>query len=333
MTAKTQALIVICGPTAAGKSGLAMAIAQRLNSVILSADSRQVYREFSIGTAKPSLAEQQQVPHELVDICEPTETITLGDYQQRTQRLVAQYQAQLACHCPLLVGGTGLYIKAIARGLKIPRVPPQPLLRAQLNRQGQTLNYAVLKSVDPAATDRIHPNDAVRTQRALEVFYATGQPISDQQGENPPNYPILQLGVDTLGDEVGESHLPKGSASRATTAKTTQGKDRLRNRIARRTELMVEAGFVEEVQSLVQCYGEDLPLLNTLGYAEVCQHLRGEIDLAEAKRQVVLHTRQFAKRQRTWFRSVPEIEWLDSDSEDLVEQAWARVSAFLASLG
>jgi len=332
MTAKTQALIVICGPTAAGKSSLAMAIAQRLNSVILSADSRQVYRGFNIGTAKPSLAEQQQVTHELIDICEPTETLTLGDYQQRTQRRVAQYQAQLACRCPLLVGGTGLYIKAIARGLKIPRVPPQPRLRSQLSQQGQRLNYALLKSVDFAATERIHPNDAVRTQRALEVFYATGQPISEQQGENPPNYPILQLGVDTLGDEVGESRVPKGSTSRATTAKTALGKDRLCSRIAHRTELMVEAGFVEEVQALVQRYGEDLPLLNTLGYAEVRQHLRGEIDLAEAKRRVVLHTRQFAKRQRTWFRSVPEIEWLDSDAEDLVEQAWARIGPFLASV-
>lgn len=311
MDAKTQALIVICGPTAAGKSGLAMAIAQRLNSVILSADSRQVYREFDIGTAKPSLAEQQQVPHELVDICEPTETLTLGDYQQRTQQLIANYQAQLHCHCPLLVGGTGLYIKSITKGLKIPRVPPQPQLRAQLNQQGQKLNYALLKSVDIAATERIHPNDAVRTQRALEVFYTTGQPISDQQGENPPHYPILQLGVDSLND--------------------AEGNDLLRHRIARRTTLMVKAGFVEEVQTLVQRYGDDLPLLNTLGYAEIRQHLRGEIELAEAKRQVVLHTRQFAKRQRTWFRAVPEIEWLDSSEADLVEQAWQRIYPFLKS--
>ena len=309
MAAKTQALIVICGPTAAGKSSLAMAIAQRLDSVILSADSRQVYRDFDIGTAKPSLAEQAQVPHELVDICKPTVTLTLGDYQQRTQQLIATYQSHLDCHCPLLVGGTGLYIKSITKGLKIPRVPPQPALRVQLNQQGQKLNYALLKSVDIAATERIHPNDAVRTQRALEVFYTTGQPISDQQGENPPNYLILQIGVDSLNEAEGE--------------------DRLRERIARRTDLMVEAGFVEEVATLVQRYGEDLPLLNTLGYAEIRQHLRGEIDLAEAKRQVVLHTRQFAKRQRTWFRAVPEIEWFDSSDADLVERAWERVSQFL----
>ena len=309
MAAKTQALIVICGPTAAGKSGLAMAIAQRLNSVILSADSRQVYRNFDIGTAKPTVAEQQRVPHELVDIFEPTETLTLGDYQQRTQQLIGHYQSQLNCHCPLLVGGTGLYIKSITRGLKIPRVPPQPPLRIQLNRQGQKLNYALLKSVDLAATERIHPNDAVRTQRALEVFYTTGQPISDQQGENPPNYPILQIGVDTLNEGPGE--------------------DRLRTRIAHRTQLMLEAGFVAEVQALVQQYGESLPLLNTLGYQEICQHLRGDLSLAEAQQEIVLHTRQFAKRQRTWFRAVTDIEWLDSDDEALAERAWKRVSQFL----
>lgn len=309
MGAKTQALIVICGPTAAGKSGLAMAIAQRLNSVILSADSRQVYRNFDIGTAKPSLAEQQQVVHELVDICEPTETLTLGDYQQRAQQLVAQYQAQLDCHCPLLVGGTGLYIKSITQGLKIPRVPPQPGLRVQLDQQGQKLNYALLASVDAAAVERIHPNDAVRTQRALEVFYTTGRPISEQQGENPPQYPILHIGVDSLND--GE------------------GNDRLRPRIARRTALMVKAGFVEEVKALVDRYGEDLPLLDTLGYAEMRQHLRGEVELAEAQRQVVLHTRQFAKRQRTWFHAVPEIEWFNSADGDLIEPVWQRVSQFL----
>ena len=311
MGAKTQALIVICGPTAAGKSGLAMAIAQRLNSVILSADSRQVYCDFDIGTAKPSLAEQQQVTHELVDICQPTMTLTLGDYQQRTQQLIAKYQSQLDCGCPLLVGGTGLYIKSITKGLKIPRVPPQPHLRVQLNQQGQKLNYALLRSVDFPATERIHPNDAVRTQRALEVFYTTGQPISDQQGENPPPYPILQIGVDSL--------------------RGAEEKDRLRDRIAHRTDLMVESGFVEEVKTLVERYGEDLPLLNTLGYAEIRQYLRGEVDLAEAKRQVVLHTRQFAKRQRTWFRAVPEIEWFDSGDADLVEQAWERISQFLNS--
>ncbi|NJN30390.1 MAG: tRNA (adenosine(37)-N6)-dimethylallyltransferase MiaA [Synechococcales cyanobacterium RM1_1_8] len=356
--AKTQALIVICGPTAAGKSGLALALAQRFGSVILSADSRQVYRGFDIGTAKPSPQEQAQVPHGLIDLCDPRETLTLGDYQQRARVLIEQYQAagqvqyqvqarhqgesadsaqpqsqppgpaqgeRPAIACPLLVGGTGLYIKSITRGLRIPRVPPQAELRSQLARLGQTHNYSLLGAVDRTAQARIHPNDALRTQRALEVFYATGQPISAQQGEEPPDYPILQIGIDTgmdTGMDTGNA-LKTGDAA---------GEDRLRQRIAQRTDQMVAAGFVEEVAGLVQRYGDSLPLLSTLGYAEMRQHLRGEIDLTEAKRLTVLHSRQFAKRQRTWFRALPEIEWFDADAEDLVDRVGARVEAFWGAI-
>lgn len=318
MVAKTQALIVICGPTATGKSGLAMAIAQSLDSVILSADSRQVYRGFDIGTAKPTAAEQRQVPHALIDLCDPSETLTLGDYQQQAQALIAQGQAQLDCGCPLLVGGTGLYLKSITRGLRIPRVPPQPGLRAQLAHLGQTHNYALLRSVDLAAAERIHPNDALRTQRALEVFYATGRPISVQRGEAPPGYPILQIGLD-CPDPPGQARSPNVVAG-------------LGHRIARRVTAMVEAGFVAEVEALVQRYGPDLPLLKTLGYGEICRYLRGEWDLDEALAQTVLHTRQFAKRQRTWFRAVPGIEWFDADAPDLQDRVWARVGQFLAAI-
>lgn len=291
-------LIVICGATATGKSGLAIALAQRLNTKILSADSRQVYRQFDIGTAKPTLVQQQQVPHELIDICDPTETLTVADYQQQAQELIATAKN------PLLVGGTGLYIKAIVKGLKIPRVAPQPQLRSQFQQLGQSQCYAILQQIDPIATAKIHPNDAVRTQRALEVYYVTGQPISQQQGENPPEYPILQLGLQLESD-------------------------RLKQRIQHRAEEMVEMGFVEEVKNLVSQYGENLPLLNTLGYQEMIQYLLGNISLDEAIALTVLHTCQFAKRQRTWFRGIPEIEWFDVDSPDLLEQVWKRIQVFL----
>lgn len=296
---KHPQLIVICGATATGKSGLALELAQRLNTVILSADSRQVYREFDIGTAKPSVAERQLVPHYLIDICAPTETLTVADYQEQAQELITSLHSPL-----LLVGGTGLYIKAIVRGLKIPRVAPNENLRSQLSGLGQTQCYSFLQQVDPIAAEKIHPHDQVRTLRALEVFYITGRPISEQQGENPPNYPILQIGLQC------------------------QDADALTRRITQRTEMMVTAGLIEEVKTLVDKYSWDLPLLDTLGYREMKHYLAGDISLSEAKALTVVHTRQFAKRQRTWFRAYPDIQWFDADRPDLVDQVWQGVQEF-----
>ncbi len=345
-------LVVLCGPTATGKSGLAIALAKRLHCVILSADSRQVYREFNIGTAKPSIAEQQAVPHYLIDICDPRETLTLAEYQQQAQELIIRMQGRQQAggsgqqegggdkeggegreeNCkilypppsppfplspsslltprsrfpiPLLVGGTGLYIRSITRGLKIPRVPPQPELRSQLEALGQPQCYALLQQVDEASAAKIHPNDQVRTVRSLEVFYTTGRPMSEQQGEYPPAYPILQIGLDC------------------------QDTEKLRQRIAHRTQQMIADGFVEEVDYLCKKYGSDLPLLNTLGYAEFRQYRSGQLSLAEAKELTILHTRQFAKRQRTWFQADPSIEWFDADAPDLLEQVYLRVEKFL----
>lgn len=296
-------LIVICGATATGKSSLAIALAKRLNSAILSADSRQVYREFNIGTAKPAIAEQQTVPHYLIDICEPTDTLTLAEYQMQAQKLI-ETMHQESPITPLLVGGTGLYIRSITKGLKIPRVSPQPELRSQLQTLGQSQCYAMLQQVDQESAGKIHAHDQVRTLRSLEVFYTTGQPISAQQGEQPPAYPILQIGLE-CGDPV-----------------------QLHDRITQRTSQMVANGFVAEVEFLCQKYGADLPLLNTLGYAEFRQFLTGKISQTEAISATILHTRQFAKRQRTWFRAYPEIEWFDADAPDLVDQVWQRIEAF-----
>ncbi len=291
-------LITICGATATGKSGVALALAGRLQSSILSADSRQVYREFDIGTAKPTAVDRASVPHHLIDICDPRETLTLADYQQQAQNLIAAVDSPL-----LLVGGTGLYIKSVVKGLKIPRVGPIPELRSQFAELGQSQCYAMLQQVDRPAADKIHANDPVRTSRALEVFYVTGRPISEQQGENPPNYPILQIGLD-CDIEV------------------------LVDRIKQRTEQMLESGWLTEVEYLCQKYGCDLPLLNTLGYQEMKQYLAGDIKLEAAKELTVLHTRQFAKRQRTWFKAYSEIEWFDVSLPDLCDRVWHRVAEF-----
>lgn len=329
-------LIVICGATATGKSGLAIQLAHRLPAAILSADSRQVYREFDIGTAKPSTVERQQVPHYLIDICDPKITLTLADYQAQAQDLIAQFHGRQLIQnwvrpqghsldfgsptlqprrdfppdcptIPLLVGGTGLYIKSILRGLKIPRVAPQPELRAQLTLLGQPWCHALLQQVDPLAAQKIHPNDRVRTLRALEVFYVSGSPISQQQGEHPPSYPILQIGLDA-------------------------DLEALEKRIARRTAEMIATGFVTEVESLCHKYGADLPLLNTLGYQEIKQYLVGDLSLQAAEAQTVLHTRQFAKQQRTWFRADSTILWFDADAPDLLDRVWGQIKQFAGQL-
>jgi tRNA dimethylallyltransferase len=164
-----------------------------------------------------------------------------------------------------------------------------------------------LSQVDAVAASKIHPNDEVRTLRALEVFYVTGIPISQQQGENPPPYPILQIGLNCSPDE-------------------------LQKRIEQRTETMIEMGLVKEVENLINKYGWDLPLLNTLGYSEIKDYLNHKITLLEAKEEIILHTRQFAKRQRTWFYADAEIEWFDVTIPTFLETVWQRIKQFLDSL-
>lgn len=289
-------LLVIGGATATGKSGLAIALAERLQGAVLSADSRQVYREFDLGTAKPSQADRKLVPHYLIDICEPTETLTLAQYQRQTQGLIQQFH-QAGTSVPILVGGTGLYIDAVVKGLNIPPVAPQPALRQQITALGQPHAYALLQSLDPTAAQRIHPNDPVRTVRALEIGYVTGRPPSALQGENPPAYPILYLGLDADADT-------------------------LHRRIAQRAHTMIEMGLVDEVIRLVAKYGADLPLLQTLGYREMLTYLDGGCTLDSALEAIILHTRQFAKRQRTWFRNRATVQWFEAGAPDLVDQVW-----------
>jgi tRNA dimethylallyltransferase len=294
-------LIVILGATATGKTSLAIALAKHLNAPILSADSRQVYRHLNIGTAKPTIEERQGVPHYLIDIIEPDQTLTLADYQDQAQTLIAKFHAQGVT--PILVGGSGLYIKAITAGLKIPRVAPQTDLRSQLEELGQNYCYQVLKQVDPVGATKIHANDQIRTLRSLEVFYVTGKPLSEQQYEQPPSYPIVQIGLEC------------------------EDLDAYRKLVSDRTEQMLLNGWLDEIRDLQKCYGKDLPLLKTLGYGEMSDYLDNKTDLETAKLLTVTHTYQFAKRQRTWFRgsgngNLP-IHWLRSGS------SWEEAIALL----
>ncbi|MDX2270573.1 MAG: tRNA (adenosine(37)-N6)-dimethylallyltransferase MiaA [Cyanobacteriota bacterium] len=299
-------LIVVCGPTATGKSDQALRLAQKLASPIIGADSRQIYRDFNIGTAKPSPQQLAAWPHYLIDWVDPRETVTLAEYQREASRIIQATQAQ--GRIPIVVGGTGLYIQSITAGLQIPAVPPQPDLRAQLQSLPQSLCYAYLQQVDPQAANRIHPHDGVRTLRSLEVYYTTGQPLSRLQGWQPPDYPILWLGL-------------------------TSAKPDLDKRIRQRVAAMMEQGWIEEVMELQARYGRDLPLLQTLGYGEIGQYLAGGIPQRDLEPLIGQHTRQLAKRQLTWFRRVPAIHWFDCQDPHLEEQMTARVEQFFDQQG
>lgn len=274
-------LVVVVGPTGVGKSELALALAEQVGGAIISADSRQIYADFDIGTAKPTAEELARVPHELVGTVDPRHTYTVAEYQAAAREAIAAHWA--AGRLPFLVGGTGLYVRAVLDGLTIPPAPPNPALRAELERLPDL--HAALRAVDPVSAERLHPNDRVRVVRALEVFHQTGKPIGHFQHTTPCPYRVLLLGV---------------GAPRAL----------LNERIDARVGVMLERGFLAEVAGLAERYGWDLPLLSTLGYAEMGRHLRGECDLASATAEMALHTRQYAKRQLTWFRADSRTHWL-----------------------
>ena len=280
-------VIVLLGPTASGKTDLAIALAQALDLAVLNVDSRQLYRQMDVGTAKPTAAQRGQARHELLDLRDPDQPINLQEFRAIAE---AQLNAELARNpLALLAGGSGLYLQALTQGLEPPAVPPQPQLRAQLAALGQPLCHQLLRQGDPAAAARIAPADAVRTQRALEVLYATGRPLSSQQGATPPPWRVLELGLNPTD---------------------------LTGRIASRTKGLFAAGLVAETEALIERYGAGLPLLNTIGYGEAKQQLAGELSETEAIALCEQRTRQFAKRQRTWFRRRHAPIWLEERSTE-----------------
>lgn len=291
-------LLVIAGPTASGKSRLALDLASRLGGVIVAADSRTVYRDFDIGTAKPSPEELASVPHRLIDVADPRDTYTVARY--KADATAAVQEARDQGMLPMLVGGTGFYIRSMIGGLSIPEVPPQPELRARFEALANPIEQ--LAEVDPVTARRLHPNDRVRIIRALEVHAVLGKPLSEAATRVEPPYDVLYLAI---GME----------------------RDRLYERINARTHLMFEQGLEDEVERLVERYGEDLPLLSTLGYAETLDYLRGRTDQEEAVRLIQQHTRQYAKRQLTWFRHEEGVQWLDAEEGDTLDQALDLVRA------
>jgi tRNA dimethylallyltransferase len=284
-------LVVIVGPTAAGKTEISIQLAERLNGEIVSADSRLFYRGMDIGTAKPTPEERRRVPHHLVDVADPSETWSLSVFQQAAAQAIAGIHAR--GKLPFLVGGTGQYIHAVAHGWVPPALGPQPRLRAVLEAQagarGVDWLHERLKVLDPEAADKIDPRNIRRTVRALEVIFATGQRFSAQRGQGASPYRLLTIGL-------------------------TRPRPELYARVDARIEAMFAAGLLDEVKRLLDSgCPPSLPALSAIGYRECVDVLRGRTTVEEAKAQMRRKTRVFVRRQANWFKTDdPAIRWFEA---------------------
>jgi len=298
------ALVVIVGQTAVGKTSLSLQLAAELNGEIISADSRLFYRGLDIGTAKPTTAERALIRHHLIDICEPDEIVTLAEYQRLAYAAIDEVLAQ--DRLPILVGGTGQYVKAVVEGWGIPKVPPQPRLRRALARLGSEELARWLSELDPEAAGKIDPRNVRRVIRALEVTLVRGRPISELQRKNPPPYDICMIGL-------------------------TRDRELLYDRIDNRVEAMMQSGFGGEMERLYQAgYSRQLPALSGLGYRQLYAYFDGEMSLEEAVDRIKFETHRFARQQATWFRQDdPRIHWFDLGEEGVETAVLTTIRAWL----
>lgn len=289
-------LLVIVGPTAVGKTALSLRLACDIDLEIISADSRQIYRGLDIGTAKATPEEQSLVPHHLIDVVDPDQVMSAADFQQRAYTVIEAIHE--AGRLPALVGGTGQWVQAVVDGWSIPRVPPDPDLRAKLEALAQTEGrqalYDRLAAVDPAAAEKIHPHNVRRVIRALEVYDKTGVPISAHQAKRGQRFHTLQIGL-------------------------TMPRELLYERIDRRIDHMMAVGLLDEVRRLMAAgYGVDLPAMSGLGYRQIGQFITGEVSLEEAVALIKKETRRFVRQQFNWFRLKDErTHWFALDESGL----------------
>jgi tRNA dimethylallyltransferase len=312
-TSNSHRPIFIAGPTAVGKSEIALRLAGQLGGEIISVDSMQVYRGLDIGTAKPSPADRARVPHRLIDICDLTESFDAAQFARLAHRAVAEIQSR--GHVPVLCGGTGLYFKAFLEGLgEAPSADSK--LRAELEATPLEKLLEELRERDPAAYEKIDKKNPRRVIRAVEVLRLTGRPVSEQKsrwGETPG------------GPEVGSSRCDDRTAQRAVPPKTnfycfTRHPDDLRQRIDARVDAMFKRGLVDETRErLKHGLAENKTALQAIGYRQVVEHLRGERSLPETIELVKIRTRQFAKRQLTWFRAQKNLEWIELQPDEPLE--------------
>jgi len=295
-------LVVVLGPTASGKTALSLALAERFDGEIVNCDSVAMYREFDIGTAKPNASERARAPHHLLDYVAPTSHITAGEYARQARQVLDQIKAR--GHLPILVGGTGLYLRALLEGLFPGPQRSEELrerLRERVDNRGSGYLHRILRRLDRAAAEKIHANDTPKLIRAIEVCLASRQKMTElwQQGRDPfRGFRILRLGLD-----------PDRQA--------------LYDRINRRAQEMFEAGLVEETQRLLEKYGDAAGPLSSLGYKQAVQFLRGELTREQALQAAQQAHRNYAKRQMTWYRREPEVQWLRGFGDDVQIQKTA----------
>jgi tRNA dimethylallyltransferase len=294
-------LVVVLGPTASGKTALSLALAERFNGEIVNCDSVAMYREFEIGTAKPTTAERARAPHHLLDIVAPADHITAGEYARQARPVLEEIKSR-GC-LPILAGGTGLYLRALLEGLFPGPQRSEELrerLRARATSRGSKYLHRILFRLDRAAAEKIHANDVPKLVRAIEVCLASHQKMTDlwqQRGRDPlPGFRILRFGLD-----------PDRRA--------------LYERINRRAQQMFEGGLIEETKTLTGKYGNAAGPLASLGYKQAGQFLRGELTIQQALQAAQQAHRNYAKRQMTWFRREPDVHWLRGFGDDGLIQA------------
>jgi tRNA dimethylallyltransferase len=292
-------VLVILGPTAVGKTQVSLKVADILHGEIVSLDSRQVYIYMDIGTAKPTKEEMKKVAHHLIDVVHPDERFTAADYGKRareTVKEIAERERQ-----PVVVGGSGLYLKALVEGFfRGPKADERlrERLKEEESKFGPYHLFERLKDVDPKAAQKIHPNDSVRIIRALEVYELTGKPISSLQEKG--DYEPFDMGFIKVGLSLDRKKLYE--------------------RIDRRVDKMISDGFLDEVKGLKEKgYSRELKAFKTVGYQELFSYLEGETDFPSAVERIKVNTRRYAKRQLTWFRKDGQVRWLDAECEDLIE--------------
>lgn len=285
-----RTIVIICGPTAAGKTGAGIALAKRSRGEIVSADSQQVWRGFDIGTAKANLKDRTDVPHHLIDVADPEEHFDAARFVSLADAAIADIAVR--GKIPFVVGGTGMYLRMLVSGL-CEAPPGDPKLRAQIEKEieanGTNAAHDRLREIDPASAARISPNDHTRIIRAIEIHELTGKPASEFRKRHrfeKRRYDALKIGL-------------------------TLEREELYRRIDARVDRMIAAGLVEEVRGLLARHGASCQPFSAVGYREIVAHLRGEVELPEAIRLTKQMSRNFAKRQLTWFRADPEIRWCD----------------------
>ena len=299
-------LILIVGPTAVGKTELAIQLAERLNGEIISADSRLFYRGMDIGTAKPTRQELARVPHHLIDIADPDEILSLAVFQQKARDAIANIH--IRNKIPFLTGGTGQYVRAVTEGWNPPEVEPDERLRAELEKQkeqkGEYWLYEKLRELDPIAAQKIDPRNYRRTIRALEVIMTSGRRFSEQRGQSESPYHLITIGL-------------------------TRPRAELYERVDQRIEAMFANGLLKEVKELLaKGFSPSLPTMSAIGYRECIRVVHGELNEEQAKAEIRRATRVFVRRQANWFKeSDPKIKWFRVE-EGVVEliEAYIRSS-------